>query len=354
MKRHLVRTVLTLILTGGFLATAPATSEAGIIPWAYDAVFGPVGSLQAHRAQRMYGPTDGCCGSTFAYGASYGGGYYGAGSYGNHRPGLFGRLRGWRGGCGSCGVPACGGCSTCGDCNTCGVGGGCASGNCGVDAYAGANYGYGGGNCANGNCSTGNCANGNCATFYPPIPSSNSNVPSSLAPANPNAVAPVAPAAPIPAATPMPTYDAPMNRINTNDGFGPAPDGFRPSGTSPAPTPVAPEASADQFIPPRNNSPAAPTATSENEAIPAEKPSAPGRPRPTFGEDDDAPMTPKKEEGAGKAGPRLELHDKIAWNRTVSRSRQVLEPVPATASVVRVGMFPKARWVSETATVAKK
>ena len=105
---------------------SPAPTEAGVIPWLYDSVFGPVGSIQARSGYAPYsaGYTPYSVGYTpysVGYTPYYGG--YSSYYYGNSSS-------------------ACG-CSPCaGACGT-----GCASGNC-----------------ATGNCATGNCATGNCST----------------------------------------------------------------------------------------------------------------------------------------------------------------------------------------------
>lgn len=317
MKRLCIRWLSTLLVMGGLLTAAPTAADAGIIPWVYDTVFGPVGSIQARRAGYMHGPTDPCCGYTAGYAGGYNVGY--APGYG-YRPGLFG-LRGWRRGwggncCSPCGVSDCGGCSTCG-------------------------VGY-----ASGGCATGNCANGACSTFYPPI--NNSNVPSSLAPATGSGAGVNNDPAPMPMGS-----GTPLDR-STIDGFGPANDGFRPAGAAPAPTPEN-----DSFIPPKTGTstsvPAAETNPVGTSPAGETKPAAPGRPRPTFGDDEDMKTEEKKDSGADrKNGPRLELHDKIAWQRSVTRIRQDLQPARASATVVRHGLFPKSRWTEDSQTVARK
>ena len=45
-----VRFVLVLISGVGFAVSAPTEGHAGIIPWVYDAIFGPVGSMRAQSA----------------------------------------------------------------------------------------------------------------------------------------------------------------------------------------------------------------------------------------------------------------------------------------------------------------
>ena len=47
---RVARLVLVLASGFGFVMCSPAQSQAGVIPWVYDAIFGPVGSLRAQRA----------------------------------------------------------------------------------------------------------------------------------------------------------------------------------------------------------------------------------------------------------------------------------------------------------------
>lgn len=74
VKRQLQVGLLTLAVVGG-LATQ---SQAGIIPWLYDAVFGPPGSVMYGTGYRGYGMTYGAGYSPYGYGANYG---YGAAAY---------------------------------------------------------------------------------------------------------------------------------------------------------------------------------------------------------------------------------------------------------------------------------
>ena len=64
---RLTKFVLVLVSGFGFAVASPSTSQAGVIPWVYDAMFGPVGSL---RSGAGYAPM---------YASS---GYRGYGSYG--------------------------------------------------------------------------------------------------------------------------------------------------------------------------------------------------------------------------------------------------------------------------------
>lgn len=133
---------LVLSVSGGFETSA----HAGVIPWMYNAVFGPVGSMRGYQAGYGRG---GCCN----YGPSYSS-------------------------CSPCG----GGCSPCSS-GACGYGGGfsggCASGNCGGIAYGGG------------------CASGNCGVNFTPDASSTNLIPTPDQNITP---------APTPANRPSPTY----------------------------------------------------------------------------------------------------------------------------------------------------
>src|SRR5579872_630485 len=108
-----------------------SSAEAGIIPWVWDTMFGPVGSIRARRAAccASYGPA--CCGATPSCGpcgtGSCSTGY--CGTWGSSYN-WFGRCCGLTGGCGSgsCGVSGCG-ISGCGA-GDCGLTGGCGPGGC--------------------------------------------------------------------------------------------------------------------------------------------------------------------------------------------------------------------------------
>jgi hypothetical protein len=71
MRRPAVRLLLTLALSACAVGLVPATTEAGIIPWAYDAVFGPVGSLQGRQVSYYGGGIGGGCSTGCGYGAYY-------------------------------------------------------------------------------------------------------------------------------------------------------------------------------------------------------------------------------------------------------------------------------------------
>ena len=102
-------------------ASCPSASEAGVIPWAYDAVFGPVGSLRGSNYTPYYAGYSGYTGASYQP-AAYSTGYA-------------------TNGCSSCqqssyyasAYDSCG-CSPCGS------------------------------NCSSGGCASGNCASGNCTT----------------------------------------------------------------------------------------------------------------------------------------------------------------------------------------------
>lgn len=116
-----MRLVLVLVSGIGFSISAPAESRAGIIPWIYDAVFGPVGSMRAQSAGYPM---------TVGY-APYSAGY--APYYSNYNAAY---------------APVTtaqynsGGCSTCNSCNQASY---APSSECGT--------------CGSGNCSTGTCSN---------------------------------------------------------------------------------------------------------------------------------------------------------------------------------------------------
>ncbi|HVW01996.1 MAG TPA: hypothetical protein VHB77_16705, partial [Planctomycetaceae bacterium] len=124
-----------------------APAEAGIIPWTYNAIFGPVGSNAG------YGYGYGYAGTTTA---NYGGGCStcGTGAMGNSYlgPGYafdpYGPAIGMGGGCSSCGT------------------GGCATGCCGVRSFFGPRCclpcGFACGSCGLGGCGAGGCSTGSC------------------------------------------------------------------------------------------------------------------------------------------------------------------------------------------------
>ena len=381
MRRPAVRLLLTLALSACVVGAVPAATEAGIIPWAYDAVFGPVGSLNGRYSAGYNGgcATGDCSSGGYGYSAGYCG--CGVGCFQGPAPRLFGGLRARRrgyvgyagyaggfgggfsaGGCSTgCGYPAadCGSCNSCGgygvssgNCGSCGAGG------CGIDGgFAYGASGYGGG-----------CATGQCGVNYGPTTNAAGGV---------NSASPVTPASPPPATTDNnvksngPTqYDAqsaPMGRSGANDGYlPPVPpgEGFRPRGQQEA-APTNSDPAIDEFVPPKVNStnrpaieaspsdataPPLPEATN-NSAAPTDTttPPVPAKaPKRNFGDD----------EGDNKEtqiGPRLELQEKITWNRSISRSRQMLSAVRVSATVNRTALFPKMAWkTTADAELAKK
>ncbi len=120
--------LLACVVGTGF----PSTSDAGVIPWAYDALFGPVGSLRRSYSTPYYTGYSGYSGYSGYVGTNYQPAAY---SYGYSTNG-----------CSSCqqssyysqAQSGCG-CSPCGSVygSSCGSGcsgGGCASGNCTVNS----------------------------------------------------------------------------------------------------------------------------------------------------------------------------------------------------------------------------
>lgn len=137
-RKRLLIAALSCVLSGAMAIPA----EAGIVPWAWDTLFGPVGSI---RARRM---------------CSTGYGMRGTCNYG----------------------PACGPC-----------GGGCSSGLCG----------YGGmamGGCSSGMCSSGMCASGQCGVNFSPMAT-----PSNLSP-SPDSPPNTMPRGGVTPSSPPPTY----------------------------------------------------------------------------------------------------------------------------------------------------
>ena len=138
--------LMMLGVCGLLAVTTTATAEAGIIPWTYNAIFGPVGSTFAARPTYGYGANYGasyggnaCCGTTANY---YSAGYapyttnYGyTTSYTPYYAGYAPYTAGYSAyGCNNCGT-----CNSCNNgCNTCGYGcatnccNNCASGDCGT------------------------------------------------------------------------------------------------------------------------------------------------------------------------------------------------------------------------------
>ena len=343
MRRPAIRFLLTLVAAASILGAVPATSEAGIIPWAWDTMFGPVGSIQARRTARFCGTND--CG--VPYGANYGG--YASGSYYGPAPRLFGGLRGWRNTacCNNYGsnygyVDSGCGCSTCGSaCGSNCSSGGCSSCGTGYGGYDGG-YVYG-----SSSCGAGGCASGQCNVNYGP----------NGAPPTTGGASPVTPAPPPAggAGGPTPSYDnnTPANKgagqgAATDDGFVPAQGNKK----SPAP-PMGDPNKDEEYKPPIVNPPAGtggaagtnPTDTTP--PVPAPEPTTPAKKRPnTIGDDDDK---------STRVGPRFDLHEKVTWRQASGLTRQIQAPVRVTATANRNGLFPKIAWRSGVETnLAKK
>lgn len=79
MNLHIKRQLQVCVLAAAVIGGLTTTSQAGIIPWLYDAVFGPPGSMM--QANYGYGATYGTAyrgyygSSAYGYGAGYGYGY---------------------------------------------------------------------------------------------------------------------------------------------------------------------------------------------------------------------------------------------------------------------------------------
>ncbi len=324
MRRPAVRFLLTLVTAMSILGVVPATSEAGIIPWAWDTLFGPVGSIQARHAARYCGTNDCGVSSSCCYG-----------------PRLFGGLRGWRNsaccanygyasyGCSSCGTGCSTGCNT--GCSTCGVGygGGYDSG-----------YVYG-----SAGCGPGGCATGQCNVNYPP-----GTAPPAFG-ASPVTPAPAQGAAG--AGGPSPNYD---NTPGANSVVPPAApgattnDGFVPRNGNKSPAPPTGDPTKEEYIPPKVNPPDGAKdgvdGDGNSTTVPPVAPGPAAKKKPTLGEDD---------EKGGALGPRLELQEKITYRNTVVRVRQAQVPVRVSATANRHGLFPKIAWRSGSDTeLAKK
>ncbi|TWT63461.1 hypothetical protein [Rubinisphaera italica] len=142
--------LMMLGVCGLLAVTTTATAEAGIIPWTYNAIFGPVGSTFAARPTYGYGANYGaryggnaCCGTTANYGgnsccgttSSYGYTTSYSPYYAGYTPYYAGYSSYYGSSCNNCGT-----CNTCNSgCNSCGYG--CASNGCS--------------NCASGDCNSG-------------------------------------------------------------------------------------------------------------------------------------------------------------------------------------------------------
>ena len=329
MTRPAVRFVLTLAVAASMLGVAPATSDAGIIPWAWDTVFGPVGSIHARRANRLGygGGGGGCCGPAqpFGYGASYG-------AYGNGGWGAFGSGGCCNTGCNSCGSASYGNCSSCGG---------------GFDGY-GASA-----------CGPGGCANGQCNVNYPPNNTANGSTSAGTSPVTP---APMPnPGGPTPGYDNRPAPMAPNGPNGQEENFVPpvAPnpgpgaatsDGFKPSAAGRGPAPTGGDPTRDEnYIPPRVTPPGSAEETDPSaNGVPAVEPRPATTPpkRPSL-EDD--------EEKGTSIGPRFELNEKVTWKPVIQRTRMAQSAVRVSAHANRLGLFAKTAWRSNVETeLAKK
>jgi hypothetical protein len=345
-----------LAIVGGW--TLPV--EAGIIPWTYNAVFGPARN----------GPNGGA-----AYYASRG---YGASTFAGYGPVAYGGMG--YGGCstGGCGagagygysMPAYSGYDAgCGSCSPCGTG------NCGTSAYGGySSY------APVGSCGTG-CNVANSCTPNAPAGAGLTPIPAQQYPAQPAGVAPQGGAIGngFTGAPPMGTggYNAPMGPGGYNPQANPAgappaydagaPGTFAPAGPAgsgrvapesdfraPASRPTNPlnestNGTSDAFRPvtpvppatpaPVNPSGAGTTPVNPIEEIPEAKPaSAPTKPQaaPAIRDDDDANLGPVA---------RDEQVAKVAFDRVL------LKQQTRDARLVRVDTLPT---VQPLATVARK
>ncbi len=99
--------------------SCPSASEAGVIPWAYDAIFGPVGSLHRSYYQPYYAGYSGYTGASYLP-ASYTSGYATNGCSSCQQSSYYASTYG------NCGCSPCGSLCSSGTCS----GGNCASGNC--------------------------------------------------------------------------------------------------------------------------------------------------------------------------------------------------------------------------------
>ena len=105
----------------------PTSSEAGIIPWAYDAIFGPVGSMRQSYSTPYYTGYSGYVGTNYQP-AAYSYGYATNGCSSCQQSSYYSQAQSGCG-CSPCGSSCGYGCSS-GGCAS----GGCASGNCTVNS----------------------------------------------------------------------------------------------------------------------------------------------------------------------------------------------------------------------------
>lgn len=342
MRRPAVRFLLTLVCATSVFGVVPATSEAGIIPWAWDTMFGPLGSIQARRTAR--------------YGSGYGGDSCAFGSCYGPAPRMYSGFRGWQGysagGCG-CASSGCNGCGTSSygmsggyasnGCSSCGTGGsGCSSCGTGFSGYDGGYistpYGAGGGGCANGQCNVN----------YPPAPSGQNCA------TDPNATPSLTP-------TPASGGPAPVKSNGTpadNEQFMPPTtprgantnDGFKPAATNKTPAPTGGDPTKDENYQPPKVTPAPEPGPP---AVGADTGTPPVEPQP-----EPSPKKNKLTEGDDKGtsiGPRLELDNKVTWRSRFTRTRLAQSAVRVSASANRPGLFAKNIWHAGSETeLAKK
>lgn len=283
----------TLAVALGVWTGLAATTEAGLIPWVYDAVFGPVGSQRAYYGG--YAPM------------TYGAAFRGYGPLGYSDPC-----------CSPCG-PA--GCSP------------CATGACGIQSFYGPSYGQccdpcsacGIGGCGIGGCGPGGCGIPGCGPAG--CPSGQCGLPGDAF--TDGGLTP-APEGPPPVSQPPRTYrdevppyrdEAPSSR--------PAPglddEGFRPRSNEGFPMDTGvrrPGPATDEFEPPASSIP------------PRSREPAPMR--PTIGDDED---------NAGIRGPSLNLDGKVTWRPASTRQRLSLRPNYESVSVTRK-TAPQGKWVT--------
>jgi len=231
----MTRSLAALFCVSALLG-APTRSEAGVIPWMYDSIFG-YGNYGGYRAgyggwgAGYGGYTTGYApfysGYTASYGLAYGGGGNCCATTANYAP--------WTGyGYGSGCCSPCG--SSCG--NACG-------GSCGTGCDTGCS------NCPGGNCGSGNCGTGSSSNTVPSTPADSGAQPTYVPPTNTNDRTPPQdqfgparsrenPAAgPGSSAPPTGGLGTPGGFGNTPGGFGTSPGGF---GTSPSGADVEPNA----------------------------------------------------------------------------------------------------------------
>ncbi len=286
----MTRSLAALVCFGAALLGAPAHSEAGVIPWMYDAIFGyghPSGGWGYGGGGTYGGYTTGYAPFyTASYGgASYGGGSYGGGSYGGGNCcGSTANYAPWTGySYGSSGDGCCSPCGA-GGCNPCG-GGDCGS-DCGTSCDP---------SCGN------HCPGGNCGTSSGGTSSGTSAVPSRPSDQG---------------AGQNPTYAPPITNDRTppRDQFGPADRNRGGVGTGSSVPPAA------GFGAPAGGPPVDPNANS----APGFAPGEPAPPRPGRRNEDSrhVPQSP------------LTGGEKVAFKTPAKFSRTSLQPVFELPTIV--------------------